>query len=240
MAKMKIFTPLNRYNAERQAVLAVALLSVIPALAFFYLGTRISAIDTDSFRYYEAIIVFFCTLLAVFSAYLMIRNHSRSIFKLRKYITELSDGTLREKIHLDHAEISDDLSYIEGGFNAVLQEITTQLQIIEGKYTTEVELRKTLQKQQKMLIAAEQHRVMVQSIGAACHHLGQPTTILKMRLFLLKSQAHSLREMENIQQSIDDLEQICEVLRRLREVNEFRTEPYIDGDEYEDQLILAI
>jgi len=35
----------------------------------------------------------------------------------------------------------------------------------------------TVERQHAIIVRSEKHRAMVQSRGAACHHLGQPTTI---------------------------------------------------------------
>ncbi|WP_372798898.1 hypothetical protein, partial [Pontiella sp.] len=70
--------------------------------------------------------------------------------------------------------------------------------------------------------------------------LGQPATTLRMRLFILKERAQTLDEMREIEKSIKEVDAISEVLRRLQEVNEFRTESYLSEGAPEDRQILAI
>jgi len=236
--EISITKPLNEQNAQSQAMIAIVLLSVIPILSFFYLGARLHD-EVGRPADYGETIVFACAFLAAFCGYHILRKYPKNIINLRRYVEEVAAGTLRGEIHLDQSECSDDLKYIEQGFNTILAELASRLRIIEEKYQAEARLRKALEEQQQILVQAEQHRAMVQSIGAACHHLGQPATALRMHLFLLMEQAHSLEESEEIEQSIKDVDLICDILRRLREVNEFRTEPYIfEGDSQEQ--ILAI
>lgn len=234
--KTQLIRPLNEQNAHSQAMIAIVLISVIPVLSFFYLGVRLHSGDGSSFDVSETI-VFACTLLAAFCGYCILRKYPKNIINLRRYIEQVASGTLRQEIHLDQSNCSDDLKFIEQGFNAILGEMANRLRIIDQKYQTEARLRKALEEQQQMLVHAEQHRAMIQSIGAACHHLGQPATALRMHLFLLKEQAKSMEEMESIEQSIADVDAICDILKRLREVNEFRTESYIGEGDSQEQIL---
>ncbi|MGQ9663412.1 MAG: PAS domain-containing protein, partial [Kiritimatiellia bacterium] len=78
---------------------------------------------------------------------------------------------------------------------------------------------------------AERQRVMLETIGAACHHLGQPATVLLVNLDILK------KKLENADQSTHEiiqgsLEAVCTLgatLRRLNAVATYRTIPYIEG-----------
>lgn len=230
LKKSSIIKPLSEHNAQSQAMIAIVLLSVIPVLSFFYLGARLHGETGRSVGYGETI-VFACTFLAAFCGYAILRKYPKNIINLRRYVQEMAAGTLRPEIHLEQSGCSDDLKYIEQGFNSILAELADRLMLIDEKYLTEAMLRKEIEEQQQVLVHAEQHRAMVQSIGAACHHLGQPTTALRMHLYLLKEHTHSTEAIEEIEQSIADVDTICDILRKLREVTEFRTEPYIlEGD----------
>lgn len=237
LKKISITRPLNEQNAQSQAMIAIVLLSVIPILSFFYLGARLHGESGRSVDYSETI-VFACTLLVAFCGYRILRKYPKNIINLRRYVEEIAAGSsLRQEIHLDQSECSDDLKFIEKGFNTILVELANRLKIIEQKYQAEARLRKALEEQQQILMHAEQHRAMVQSIGAACHHLGQPATALRMHLFLLKEHAHSMEEIEEIEQSVNAVDLICDILRRLREVSEFRTEPYISEGDSQEQIL---
>ncbi|HNR93001.1 MAG TPA: PAS domain S-box protein [Kiritimatiellia bacterium] len=76
---------------------------------------------------------------------------------------------------------------------------------------------------------AEQHRAMLASLGAACHHLGQPATVLLANLEMLKQDKFRESEVfsEIIGLSCEAAERIAEILHKMKEVEEFRTTRYI-------------
>ena len=76
---------------------------------------------------------------------------------------------------------------------------------------------------------SERRRVMIESVGAACHHLGQPSTVLLGNLELLKERLAG--ESEDTVYLVDGglkaMESIVEVLNRLSAVEEYRTRQYL-------------
>lgn len=78
---------------------------------------------------------------------------------------------------------------------------------------------------------AERQRVMVESLGAACHHLGQPATVLLASLELLARVRPTDKAMseELLASSIDAAESLRKMLHNLNDITEYRTTPYIDG-----------
>lgn len=80
---------------------------------------------------------------------------------------------------------------------------------------------------------AERHRAMLASLGAACHYLGQPATVIMTNLELMKRMEDSLPEeiRELLQSSIEASECVADILHRLNMVNEYRTTQYIQGRE---------
>ncbi len=79
---------------------------------------------------------------------------------------------------------------------------------------------------------AEQQRVMLESLGAACHHLGQPATVLTANLDIIKMRLNTNDEMVNelVDSSIEALDKLGNILRKLNSVNEYRTTPYVSSD----------
>lgn len=79
---------------------------------------------------------------------------------------------------------------------------------------------------------AERQRVMLESLGAACHHLGQPATVLMANLGLIRSRIdsedHVLTEM--VDSSLEAIRRLGDTLHKLNCVNEYRTTSYV-GDE---------
>ena len=91
---------------------------------------------------------------------------------------------------------------------------------------------------------AERTRVMLQSLGAACHHLGQPATILLLNLSIvqnkMKTEDETIKEL--IKGSLEAVEALGEILHKLNTVNEYKTTQYLAHPEGEDkdQRILDI
>ncbi len=77
----------------------------------------------------------------------------------------------------------------------------------------------------------ERQRAMLASVGAACHHLGQPTTVLATNLEMIERRTADLdrpelREM--LKQSRQAATQVSDILFKLNTVSEFRTIPYLE------------
>jgi len=79
---------------------------------------------------------------------------------------------------------------------------------------------------------SEQQRVMLESLGAACHHLGQPATVLTANLDIIKLRLRTDDTMVNdlVDSSIEALDKLGEILRKLNSVNEYRTTAYLGTD----------
>jgi DNA-binding NarL/FixJ family response regulator len=87
-------------------------------------------------------------------------------------------------------------------------------------------MRAKLQEQRAQLLQAERHRVMIQSLGAACHHLGQPATSINCCLELMQRLNPSPEMLELIQQCRTSADAIADLLDRLQHVSTYRTVPY--------------
>lgn len=93
---------------------------------------------------------------------------------------------------------------------------------------------------------AEQQRVMLESLGAACHHLGQPATVLLSNLGIMQkhmSDAPDSVVKELVQTSIGAAETLGEILHKLNAVNEYKTTQYLerqDGSDSPENRILEI
>lgn len=78
---------------------------------------------------------------------------------------------------------------------------------------------------------SERQRVMLESLGAACHHLGQPATVLLANLDMMKDvilsgrgEGDRLRAL--VQSSCDAAFRLSAVLHRLNSIEEYRTTEY--------------
>lgn len=74
----------------------------------------------------------------------------------------------------------------------------------------------------------EQRRIMQESFGAACHHLGQPATVLTMCLEMMREYFGdgTGRPQELLDQSLGALEEMRDVLVRIQSVDRYLTQPY--------------
>ena len=92
---------------------------------------------------------------------------------------------------------------------------------------------------------AERQRIMMESIGAACHHLGQPATVLlaSLELLMRKRDTDSSLNEELLKSSVEAAESLRTMLHQLNDIAEYRTTPYIEGRTdagYEGARILAV
>lgn len=76
---------------------------------------------------------------------------------------------------------------------------------------------------------AERQRVMLESLGAACHHLGQPATVLLANLSIIRKKLDVSDAMVNelVQTSIEAAEALRDVLHKLSSVNKYKTTEYL-------------
>lgn len=232
--------PLRQYDAYKQARIATLLMAVVPSLSLFFIGTMKSVEQRAGLPVYAELVIYGSTLVIAFSGYRILRKYSANIIKLRNQIQKLAEGTLPRKFVLEQTICSDDLKFIENNLNAILSQMNDRLDLIKEKLRIESGLREEIQEQQRTLLQAERHRVMLQSISAACHHPGQPASRLKTRLLQLKKEAHSIDELNETESLLREVEEISNVLQRMREVNEFRTEPYTAVVSLDESLVLAI
>ena len=81
---------------------------------------------------------------------------------------------------------------------------------------------------------AERQRVMLESLGAACHHLGQPATVLLANLGIMQSKLGDSNDAlvkELIESSISAADALGNILHKLNAVNEYKTMRYLDGED---------
>ncbi|OVE75828.1 hypothetical protein BVX97_03170 [bacterium E08(2017)] len=89
------------------------------------------------------------------------------------------------------------------------------------------EMKRTIKNQREKLLDAERHRVMIESLATACHHLGQPATVISTYLEIMKQLETDDKMKDMLDQCTEAANGMADVLKQLREVNEYRTEPYL-------------
>jgi len=85
---------------------------------------------------------------------------------------------------------------------------------------------------EEALREAERQRVMLESLGAACHHLGQPATVLLANLGIMQKKLGDTQDplvKELVTSSITAAEALGDILHKLNTVNEYKTTHYLDG-----------
>ncbi|MBT7065438.1 MAG: response regulator [Verrucomicrobia bacterium] len=94
-------------------------------------------------------------------------------------------------------------------------------------------MRRAVEMQRDALLIAERHRVMIESLGAACHHLGQPMSVVTMCLDIMRRQALEPPVQEVVDQCEEAVKSVNAILAQLQSVSTYRTEPYLaprEGD----------
>jgi len=78
----------------------------------------------------------------------------------------------------------------------------------------------------------ERNRVMMESIGTVCHHLGQPGTVILSSLELLRTlgPGDEAEREELIAMSLEAAEKIGELLKELNELRTYKSEAYAEDD----------
>ncbi len=97
-------------------------------------------------------------------------------------------------------------------------------------------LRQLVRRQQERLIDAERLRVMMESIGATCHHFSQPVTSLMGRLEILLASNPQLNEkqLSLLQDCLECTRRMSDLLAQFQRVRSYRTIPYTDHIEILD------
>ncbi len=83
-------------------------------------------------------------------------------------------------------------------------------------------------RQREQLLMAERQRTMLESLGAACHHLGQPAAVLNFCLEALAGEQLSVEGQRLIERSTEALGKINNILWRMQRTTTYRTETYIE------------
>ena len=103
-----------------------------------------------------------------------------------------------------------------------------------------VELRRTINHQREKLMEADRQRVMIESLGTACHHIGQPATVISAYLQLMQAQETDDEMKEMIATCLEASESMAQILQQLMHVSQYSTQPYLSGADQQADTIIAI
>ena len=213
---------LSRSGVGRHFLVAAFLISLVPALAIAYILVA-SSIDINvSDIMVKGVLLMVLVMLG--TGYALLAKYPISIVRLRRYLTLLAKGSFPKEIDLSREE--DDLKAIGVCLTSIIQQTQDRV--------------RTIEEQAKSLVAAEAQRVMIESLGAACHHLAQPATVLRTGLELIGRQPLPQDTAKVLESCVRASNSIADILSRLQDVNQYQTEPYLTSEGSDKDRILRI
>jgi signal transduction histidine kinase len=210
-------------GTRTQIRIATTLLGVVPALAVCFLAVTFF-LPAGTFAPVTQITIGGTAFVLALSGYLLLLAYPRSIVKLREYLREIAAGELPEKVTLDQSE--DDIRAIENYLNQVLAGLRNKVQLLERQLQVNRAIKALIAAQQQELLEAEQQRIMIQSLGAMCHHIAQPLTVLSANLYFLRQQVPAQAAQARLAECEKNLADVSAILVKMRQVRTYRTVPY--------------
>lgn len=104
------------------------------------------------------------------------------------------------------------------------------LRLVISNALQKFEMQQKIDEQRATLLDAERQRVMMESVGAACHHFAQPLTTMLSNLEML-AKGEGIEESDKSRMLVQCLraaEMMKLILNKFQQVNEYRTCPYLD------------
>lgn len=202
---------------------ALALVAVIPLLCFAFVVVSCT-FARGLYSVWMQVLISLLALAIGTAGFLMLRRYPRNIESLKDYLKEMAEGELPAEIRL--REDMDDVSAIARYLNVILVEMRRKVGQLEQQLLLSQQMQRTIQAQAEQLIEAERHRVMIESLGAAVHHIGQPATVLRLYIDSIARGNISPDTRGKIEECRQAIESIADILNRLRNVSEYRAVPY--------------
>jgi len=206
-------------------VISIALISIIPALTILMLltvGRLYPAVFTPTIR---TVISAVAAGLAIFG-YFLLAKYPYTILTLKNHLRTMAEGQYPDKIQLIGQE--SDIEVIEKYLNLLVFQTQAKIAIIE--------------QQREIVLHAERNRVMIESLGAACHHLGQPTCMLTSYLDMINVAETDPEKKKLLNECVAAAGEIADILHKLQQITTYRTEDYLKngnatGKAYEQKIL---
>jgi putative two-component system response regulator len=196
-------------GVRAQFAVALALIAVIPMLIVICLCvTGWLGIEANLSQLGPAVLL---VLPFVALGYWILAKYPINVTRLRHYMESLAQGVLPDQVALVTGE--DDLAAIELLMRKVVKQTEKRAHTIES--------------QSGALLAAERQRVMIQSLGTACHHLGQPATVITGYLEMTQRMALPAEAQLMLEQCRLAAADVADILARLQRLTVYRSEPYL-------------
>jgi hypothetical protein len=200
---------LSRRGAWGQVVVAAMLITVLPSLVLVWLwNSRHVGVAMPMGVISGAAIA---CLLFILLGYALLIKYPVSIVRLRRYLNTLAAGGIPDEVTLTEEE--DDLAAVQRHMERIVKLAEDRIFLLERRHAVELE--------------AERQRVMVESMGAMCHHLGQPSSVMGMCLFCLKNKPQPEKIPEIIKDMEEAFEDISRLLEEFRNLASYASEPYL-------------
>lgn len=158
------------------------------------------------------------------AGYMMLRVYPANLERVRDYLSRIAAADLPERAEL--LPVEQDFSDIEFYLNEVIGGMQKHIVRLDEELARSQRMLETIEKQSGEIVAAERQRVMLESLGAACHHIGQPMTVLSLYLTRMRDTHAAEEEGKELKACLDAVESISVILRKLMRVSEYRTVPY--------------
>lgn len=103
------------------------------------------------------------------------------------------------------------------------------LRLVISNALQKSKMRREIEKQRAALLDAERQRVMMESVGATCHHFAQPLTTMLGNLQIL-ARGEGIEESQKsvmFEQCLKAAEVMKTILNKFQEVRQYRTLPYL-------------
>lgn len=162
--------------------------------------------------------------IAGVAGYLMLRVYPANLERVRDYLSRIASEDLPDRAEL--LPVEQDFRDIEFYLNEVIGGLHKHIARLDEELVRSRQMLETIGKQSAEIVAAERQRVMLESLGAACHHIGQPMTVLSLYLTRMRDAHEGDEEGKELKACLDAVESISIILRKLTHVSEYRTVPY--------------
>lgn len=215
---------ISRRGAWGQVTIASILITILPAMVLAWIWqNHLAGTPLPAAALWGA-----CSggVIVILLGYTLLLKYPVSIVRLRSYLNTLVDGGIPTLMHLSDDE--DDLAAVQRYMDEIVKMAEERVRMIKAQYEGKLE--------------SERQRVMVESIGAMCHHLGQPATVMSMCFYRLKSNPGSTEIPEILAECETSFNAMTEILDKLRVTAHYCTESYLHpsaepSDKQEDRII---
>lgn len=201
---------LSRRGAWGQVVVAAVLITILPSLLLFW--GWISHCKGITLPPVTIWVTGGGILGVILLGYTLLFKYPVSIVRLRQYLSVLAGGGVPELVSISKDE--DDLAAVQGYLERIVKMAEDRIQMIQKQYAVELE--------------AERQRVMVESIGTMCHHLGQPASVMSMNLYRLRNTPAPGDVPILLAECEASFNEMSEILDKLRGISRYCSEPYLN------------